>query len=133
MLNYTSIARLVKVPVTTVIQLVKVGVARSRYLSPDEAPSRFKFKQYHIAYLVSSTTLQESADLSLVERAQMMHRRFCEVKFSPSSIRRIYLRHKIRFKNIKPGKREINFTEPHYQSLFYRMHAILKQMRESKT
>ena len=133
MLNYTSIARLIKVPVTTVIQLVKVGVARSRYLSPDGAPSRFKFKQHHIAYLVSPTTLQESAHLSLVERAQMFHRRFGEVKISPSSIRRIYLRHKIRFKNIKRGKREIDFTEPHYQSLFYRMRAILEQMQESQT
>ena len=54
----------------------------------------------------------------------MFHRRFGEVKISPSSIRRIYLRHKIRFKNIKRGKREIDFTEPHYQSLFYRMRAI---------
>ena len=63
----------------------------------------------------------------------MFHRRFGEVKISPSSIRRIYLRHKIRFKNIKRGKREIDFTEPHYQSLFYRMRAILEQMQESKT
>ena len=132
-LNYTSIARLIRVPVTTVIELVKAGVAASRYASPVVAPSRFKFKQHHIGYLVSSTTLQESAHLSLVERAQMFHRRFGEVKISPSSIRRIYLRHKIRFKNIKRGKREIDYNEPHYQSLFYRMRAILEQMQESQT
>ena len=59
-LNYTSIARLIRVPVTTVIELVKAGVASSRYASPVVAPSRFKFKQHHIGYLVSSTTLQES-------------------------------------------------------------------------
>jgi hypothetical protein len=34
---------------------------------------------------------------------------------SPSTIRRIYLRHKIRFKNIKRGKREIDFSDPHYK------------------
>jgi hypothetical protein len=41
--------------------------------------------------------------------------RFGEKKISPSTIRRIYLKHKIRFKNIKRGKREIDFTEPHYR------------------
>ena len=47
------------------------------------------------------------------------------------TIRRIYLNHKIRFKNIKRGKREIDFTDPHYLSLFHRMHALLNQMEES--
>jgi transposase len=83
--------------------------------------------------LVSPSTLQESAHLSLAERAQLFHRRFGEKKISPSTIRRIYLKHKIRFKNIKRGKREIDFTEPHYRSLFNRMHSLLKQMRESNT
>ena len=52
---------------------------------------------------------------------------------SPSTIRRINLKHKIRFKNIKRGKREIDFSEPHYLSLFHRMRALLNQMEESKT
>ena len=52
---------------------------------------------------------------------------------SPSTIRRIYLKHKIRFKNIKRGKQEIDFSEPHYLSLFHRMRALLNQMEESKT
>ena len=41
---------------------------------------------------------------------------------SASTIRRIYLRHKIRFKTIKRGKREIDFSDSHYNSLFHRMH-----------
>ena len=63
----------------------------------------------------------------------MFHRRFGEIKISPSSIRRIYLKHKIRFKNIKRGKREIDFSEPHYHSLFLRMYELVKQMEESQT
>ena len=58
---------------------------------------------------------------------------FGEVKISPKSIRHIYLKHKIRFKNIKRGKREIDFSEPHYLSLFHRMRVVLKQMEESNT
>ena len=38
----------------------------------------------------------------------MFHRRFGEVKVSPTTIYGIYLKHKIRFKNIKRGKREID-------------------------
>ena len=95
--------------------------------------SRSKFHQHHIGYLVSSSTLQECAHLSLAERASLFHRRFGEVKISPTTIRRIYLKHKIRFKNIKRGKRDIDFSEPHYLSLFHRMRALLKQMEESQT
>lgn len=63
----------------------------------------------------------------------MFHRRFGEVKISPSSIRRIYKKHKIRFKNIKRSKREIDFSNSHYRSLFLRMRSLLVQMQESKT
>ena len=63
----------------------------------------------------------------------MFHRRFGEVKISPSSIRRIYQRYKIKFKNIKRGKKEIDFTDSHYLSLFHRMRALIKQMEESQT
>ena len=56
----------------------------------------------------------------------MFHRMFGEVKISLSTIRRIYLKHKIRFKNIKRGKKEIEFSDPHYLALFHRMRALLK-------
>ena len=71
--------------------------------------------------------------MSLEERAQIFHRRFGEVKVSPTTIRRIYLRHKIRFKNIKRGKREIDFSDPHYSSLFHCMHSLLNHVKESNT
>jgi transposase len=63
----------------------------------------------------------------------MFHRRFGEVKVSPTTIRRIYLKHKIRFKNIKRGKREIDFSDPHYSSLFHCMHSLLHRVKESNT
>jgi len=69
----------------------------------------------------------------LAERAQLFHRRFGEVKISPTTIRRVYLKHRIRFKNIKRGKREIDFSEAHYLALFHRMRALVKQMEESQT
>ena len=62
----------------------------------------------------------------------MFYRRFGEVKISPSTIRRTYLKHKIKFKKIKRrGKKEIDFADSHYLSLFHRMRALIKQMEES--
>ena len=109
-LNFQSIAKVIKKPVTSVIELVKLGSLAYNHGFKIDPPNRSKFTQQHIGYMVSSSMLQESAHLSLAERAQMFHRRFGEKKISPSTIRRIYLKHKIRFKNIKRGKREIDFN-----------------------
>ena len=133
LLNYQSIAKLIRKPVSTVIELVKAGLHASRFGFYDEIQPRSKYSHQHIAYLVSSSTLQDCACLSLVERAQIFHRQFGEIKISPTTIRRIYLKHKIRFKNIKRGKREIDFAETRYASLFHRMRSLLNQMQESKT
>ena len=91
MLNYQSIARLIRQPVSTVRELVKAGVHASKYGFAGEEPRRSKLSQRHIGYLIAPETLQECAHMSLEERAQMFHRRFGEVKVSPTTIRRIYL------------------------------------------
>ena len=69
LMNYTSIAKLLRKPVTTVIQLVKAALGASMHGFSEDKLSRSKFSQLHIGYLVSSSTLQECAHLSLVERA----------------------------------------------------------------
>ena len=130
-MNYTSIAKIIRKPVSTAIELVKTALGASMYGFPEDKISRSKYSPHHIGYLVSSFTLKECAHLSLAERASLFHRRFGEVMISPTTIRRIYLRHKIKFKNIKRGKREIDFTEGHYRSLFNQMHALLNQMEVS--
>ena len=124
-LNYQSIAKVINKTVTNVIEIIKFAIKSYNYNFEIGPPSRKKFTQQHIGYLVSPSTLQKQAHLSLAERAQLFHRRFGEKKISPSTIRRIYLKHKIRFKNIKRGKREIDFTEPHYRCLFHRMESLL--------
>jgi hypothetical protein len=90
-MNYSSISKIIRKPVKTVIELIKTAIGASIHGFSEENYSRSKFKQNQIGYLVSTSTLQECAHLSLVERAQMFHRRFGEVKISPTTIRRIYL------------------------------------------
>ena len=68
-MNYTSIAKIIRKPVSTVIELVKTAIGASIHGFSEENYSRSKFKQHQIGYLVSSQTLQECAHFSLVERA----------------------------------------------------------------
>ncbi len=131
--NYQSIAKVIKKPVTTVIELVKFSIKTYNFSFKIHRLNRSKFTQHHIEYLVSSSTVHKQAHLSLANRAKLFHRPFDEKKISPSTIRRIYSKHKIRFKNIKRVKREIDFTEPHYPSLFNHMQSLLKRMHDSNT
>ena len=73
-LNYQSIAKVIKKPVTTVIEIVKFAIKSYNYNFEIGPPSRSKFTQQHIGYLVSPSTLQEQAHLSLAERAKLFHR-----------------------------------------------------------
>ena len=73
-LNFRSIARIISKPATTVRELVKAGRLAAKYGLPHEAPSRSKFKQHHISYLISPETLQACAHMSLEERALVFHR-----------------------------------------------------------
>ena len=57
----------------------------------------------------------ESAHLSLAERAHLFHRKFGQANVSPTTIRRIYLQRRIRFKNIKREKLEIDFLDPYFK------------------
>jgi hypothetical protein len=106
-LNFQSIAKVIKKPVTTVIEFVKLGIRAYHYGFYIGPPNRSKFTQQHIGYLVSPSTLQEIAHLSLAERAQMFHRRFGEKKISPSTIRSIYLNLKIRFKKSSEAREKL--------------------------
>jgi len=73
-LNFQSIARIIKKPATTVRELVKAALLAAKYGFPHEAPSRSKFKHHHISYLISAETLQACAHMSLEERAEVFHR-----------------------------------------------------------
>ncbi len=79
-LNYQSIAKVIKQPVTTVIELVKFAIQSYYYNFEIHPPSWSKFAKQHIGCLASQSTLQESAHLSLAERAQLFHRRFDKKK-----------------------------------------------------
>ena len=88
-----------------------------------------KLSEHHVAFLTSPNTLREWAHLSLLQRARMFHRTFPEIKVSASTIRRLYLKHGIRLKAIRRGKRDIDYGDPHYFNLFSEMHRAVRSAR----
>ena len=126
LLNYTSIARATKLPYKTVVDLIKVGVKARMEQRPIVKRVRSKLSEDHIAYLISPDTLNEWAHSSLKERVKRFHRRFGKVRISVSTLRRVYLRHKVKFKFIKRVKKEIDFTEKKYNELFIRMRTLIE-------
>ena len=59
----------------------------------------------------------------------MFHRTFPEIKVSASTIRRLYVKHGIRFKFIKRGKKDVDYTNQHYFNLFSEMYRAVRSAR----
>ena len=64
----------------------------------------------------------------------MFHRTFPEVKISASQLRRIYIKHCIKFKYIKRGKKVIDYANQYYFNLFSDMHHAVRsaKLRDKK-
>ena len=59
LLNYSSIAKLTRLPLCTVIDLIKAGVKAKIAMDPIVRTVRQKLSGHHIAYLVNPDTLNE--------------------------------------------------------------------------
>jgi DDE superfamily endonuclease len=125
-LNYSSISKVVKLPLRTIIDLVKVGIRAKLEKATIVKRPRTKLSQDHIEFLTHPDTLHEWAHASLKERVKRFHRRFGEVRISVTTLRRLYKRQKIKFKFIKRVKKEIDFTEKKYNELFIRMRTLVE-------
>ena len=83
-LNFASIAKVVRKPVSTVRDLIKRGIVSKMKKLPIQRRKRSKLNQQHIDYLCNQRTLREWAHLSLKQRTVMFHRAFPEIKISAS-------------------------------------------------
>ena len=83
-LNFTSISKVLKKPVSTIRDLIKRGIESKMNKLPIQRRKRSKLDQHHVDYLCNQKTLREWAHLSLIHRAVMFHRTFPEIKISPS-------------------------------------------------
>ena len=83
-INFASISKLVRKPVSTIRDLIKRGIASKMKKLPIQRRKRSKLDQYHVEYLCNQRTLREWRHLSLIQRAVMFHRTFPEIKISAS-------------------------------------------------
>jgi hypothetical protein len=67
------------------IKIVKFAIRAYNYSFEIGPLNRSKYTKQQIGYFISPSMLQESAHLSLAERAQLFNRRFGEKKISPGS------------------------------------------------
>lgn len=124
-LNLVTVARVTRLSPAIVTRMIK------RYLSHGDRGDKGvtrpwrKLAAHHIGFLTSSQTLQEWAPLSLKERSVLFHRRFPETVASASTIAKVYRLHRIKFKQIKRGKRHIDFANPHYRNMLADIHASI--------
>ena len=83
-LNYASISKVVRKPVSTIRDLIKRGIVSKMKKHLNQRRKRSKLDQHHVDYLCNQKTLREWAHLSLIQRAVMSHRTFPEIKISAS-------------------------------------------------
>ena len=82
MLNFASISKVVKKPVSTIRDLIKRGIVSKMNKLPIQRRKRSRLDQLHIDYLCTQKMLREWAYLFRIQRAVMFHRTFPEIKIS---------------------------------------------------
>ena len=99
LMHYSAIAKHLKVSYNTVQHICRykpVQEHRKKY-----GGQQWKLDQEHVEFLVSEETLKQWAALTLKERAKLFHRKFPNKKIAPTSLRRLYLKHKVRRKAVR--------------------------------
>ena len=84
MLNFASISKITKKPLSTIRELIKLGIESKLKDLSIQRRKRIKLEAHHDDYLCNQTMLNFWAHLSLIQRTVMFHRTFPEIKISAS-------------------------------------------------
>ena len=63
-----------------------------------------KLEEEHVAFLLNERVLEQWAGKTMKERTVLFHRRFPDKRIAVTSLRRLYLKHKIRRKRVRHEK-----------------------------
>ena len=128
-LGISSIAKMTRISPESVRRLIQIGLAQQQRKEGIKVLARTKLSEEHIQFLSDDHTLNAWAHLSLAQRAVLFHRQFPELRVSPSLLHRTYQRLGIKFKQIRRGKKVIDFLDPHYLHLFTDMLRTIRSTR----
>lgn len=95
-----SVAKILGVSIVTVHNILKSGPPLHSETASKDRRKPSKLKYVHRSFLLSDETLMQWAHKSLDERCILFHRKFPEVKISPSYLSILYRKHGISRKRI---------------------------------
>ena len=82
--NFASISKITKKPLSSIRDLIILGIESKLKDLPIKRRKRLKLQTHQVDYLCNQTTLNQWAHLSLIQRTVMFHRTFLEIKISTS-------------------------------------------------
>ena len=102
MLRCSAISKALKLPYNQVAHICK-------YKSVPEPKKKYnpqwrKLEQQHIDFLISPATLRLWAGKVMKERVILFHRQFVNKVISVTSLRRLYLKHRVKRKRVRQEK-----------------------------
>ena len=101
-LTYSKIAKIVRLEYNSVQHICKQVTTEQK--PPSAKRLNRKLDDQHFAYLTSEATLEKQAGLTLKERCEVFEHLFPPKRLCATTLRRIYLKHKITRKAVRQLK-----------------------------
>ena len=126
--SYAKIARILNLNPYEVQHLCRAALVPPK-LANVEAQVR-KLEKEHVDFLLDQRTLERWSGLTMKERTVMFHRQFPDKRIAVTSLRRLYLKNKIKRKKLRQEK-----VMPPEQKLEYAesCREVLAQLEQAKT
>ena len=97
--SYKAISKALAIPYATVQYLCRNEI---QYLKTKSSKQKVRIlEQEHIEFLINKKTLQLWAGKTMKQRTVLFHRRFTNKRIAESSLRRLYLQHKVKQKQVR--------------------------------
>jgi len=100
--SYAKIAQALGITYNEVQHICRRALRPSRPSTPDERVR--KLDEEHIDFLLSERVLEQWAGKTMKERTVLFHRIFPDKRIAVTSLRRLYLKHKVRRKRVRHVK-----------------------------
>ena len=127
-LTYKLISNTLNLTYNEVQNICKKSLKHPRVLSLKE--KAHKLDQRHFNFLLCPRTLELWAGLTLKERSKMFHRKFPHKRIVATSLRRLYLKNKIKRKQVRQEKKLPMSTSVNFQQRCVNLLHEIAQVKE---
>ncbi len=127
LMSYSAIAKILNMSVSSVVLALNSYADSVNQLQERVYHPKSKLRDNHIQFLISQEILDLWADKTLAERCVLFHRKFPEIKISPSTLSLLYRRNGIRKKVIILGKELRPWQKDKFSALYLMMKSEIKE------